>query len=43
MVTGVNADGRSYVVLSEDLPDDQAVEIWNYEPAHVKDSIAAVG
>jgi mannose-6-phosphate isomerase-like protein (cupin superfamily) len=33
VVTGVNADGRSYVVSSEELPEDIR-HVWEYDPSH---------
>jgi quercetin dioxygenase-like cupin family protein len=45
IVTGVNADGRSYVVSSEEITSDQLdqiYEVWNYEPSDVTGSIADV-
>jgi mannose-6-phosphate isomerase-like protein (cupin superfamily) len=45
IVTGVNADGRSYVVSTDEIASDQVgqiYEVWNYDPRDVKDSIAGV-
>jgi hypothetical protein len=40
VVTGVNENGRSYVVSSDEVTVDG--EVWNYKPEDVRDLIAGV-
>jgi hypothetical protein len=42
VVTGVDDEGRSYVVSAEELPASDAVVIWRYEPADIARWIAGV-
>jgi mannose-6-phosphate isomerase-like protein (cupin superfamily) len=41
-VTGVNADGRSYVVSSEELSTSDFQTLWSYEPGQVPEWISAI-
>jgi mannose-6-phosphate isomerase-like protein (cupin superfamily) len=40
VVTGVDDDGRSYVVSAEELSASDSFEIWNHEPAQIEKWLA---
>jgi mannose-6-phosphate isomerase-like protein (cupin superfamily) len=42
IVTGVNENGRSYVVSNEEIPGDAPLTVWDYEPSQIRDVIAAI-
>jgi cupin domain len=42
VVTGVDEEGRSYVVSADELPDSDAVVIWRYQPEDIAQLIAGV-
>lgn len=42
VVTGVNAQGRSYIVSSEELDPSTRLTVWDYEPPQVLDWINAI-
>ena len=44
VVTGVDDEGRSYVVSSDELSKDEygAVNLWNYRPADIEQWIADI-
>ncbi len=42
VVTGVNEQGRSYIVSVEEFDATQPQKIWDYEPSHIQDWIAAI-
>jgi hypothetical protein len=42
VVTGVNEQGRSYVVSIEELNPSQPHAVWDYEPSQVRDWINAI-
>lgn len=43
VVTGVNAEGRSYVASSDKLPAQQGITVWEFDPnSSVRDWIAAI-
>ena len=41
-VTGVNEQGRSYVVSSEELPPSDFQTLWDYDPGNVPEWIKAI-
>jgi mannose-6-phosphate isomerase-like protein (cupin superfamily) len=45
VVTGVDGEGRSYVVSAEELPNPgtvEAVELWRYQPSDIEQWIAGI-
>ncbi len=42
VVTGVNEQGRSYIVSAEELDPAGPGTVWTYEPSQVLDSINAI-
>jgi hypothetical protein len=42
VVTGVDAEGKSYVVSHDELAEGAAVEFWRYQPSDIAEWIAAI-
>jgi hypothetical protein len=42
VVTGVNGEGRSYIVSVDELDTSTAQKVWDYEPGHIREWIEAI-
>jgi hypothetical protein len=42
VVAGMNASGRSYVVSSDEMPDDRVLNVWNDDTDATLETIAAL-